>query len=256
MSIAFGTYKLTFDETYQMVLKSICQNCCNIDTAQLYRVEKAVGLAIKDSKVDRNSIFLTTKISIKNIRNGYDCMEASVNQSLIDLDTTIDLLLLHGYHDMKSWLYLETIYEKYKNQIKYIGVSNYNCQNLKNLLGACKIKPYTNQIELSPFFYRKDLIDICDSNQINITAHTIFSQNKLNYSEMDALTIIANKYKKNIYQIIIKFFLQQNISIIFGTKNIHHMLSNLSVNDFIIDDSDINSIKIFNCNYVCFKQHL
>jgi diketogulonate reductase-like aldo/keto reductase len=256
--ISYGTWKINEEKAYDYVLKALQVGYRYIDTAQLYKNEEQIGKAIKNSNIKRENIFLITKIHIKNIKKGEKVMEESVIESLRKLDTYIDLLLLHSYHDDNSWLYLENIYLKYRDKIKHIGVSNYNEEKIKKLLNICNIKPYTNQIEISPYFYRESLINLCQNNDILVIAHTIFSQNKINYEIYDeniALNNICKKYNKNYYQIIIKFLLQQNISIIIGTQDIKHIISNLDIN-FELDNYDIDIIKNINSNFILFKHHI
>jgi diketogulonate reductase-like aldo/keto reductase len=255
--IAYGTYKLSYDDAYYMTKEVLNNNYYYIDTAQLYKNEEAVGRAIKDSNIPRDDIFLITKIHIKEIRNGYEWMEKSVTQSLEILGTHIDLLLLHGYNDIDDWLNLEKIYLKYKDEgkIKYIGVSNYNYQQIENLLKISNIKPYLNQIELSPFFVRKEIVELCQNNNIKVMAHTLFSQNKIKYSENSVLTEISNKYNVSPHQIIIQWCLQQNISIVIGSKNIDHLVSNLNIK-FKLEKDDLDKINLLNNNFIIFKQHI
>jgi diketogulonate reductase-like aldo/keto reductase len=255
--IAYGTYKLSYDDAYHMTINALKNNYRYIDTAQLYKNEEAVGKAIKDSNIPRCDIFLITKIHIKEIRKGYETMERSVIDSLEILGTHIDLLLLHSYNDINDWLNLEKIYCKYKDEgkIKYIGVSNYNYQQIENLLIISNIKPYLNQIEFSPFFFRRELVELCQNNNIEVMAHTLFSQNKINYSENLILTELSNKYHALPYQIIIQWCLQQNISVVLGTTNINHLVSNLNIK-FNLEMEEIYMINLLNNNFILFKQNI
>jgi diketogulonate reductase-like aldo/keto reductase len=254
--IALGTYKLSYEDAYNMTLKALQNNYRYIDTAQLYKNENAVGNAIKDSNISRSDIFLITKINIKSIKNGYESMEKSVTDSLEKLGTYIDLLLLHSYNSFEDWFNLEKIFLKYgkDGKIKYICVSNYNYSQIENLLKISNIKPYLNQIELSPFFFRKNLIDICQNNNIKIMAHTLFSQNKIDYNQNNILIYLSDKYNATSHQIIIQWCLQQNISVVIGTKNINHLISNYNIK-FKLDDIDINKLILQNNDFILFKQH-
>jgi diketogulonate reductase-like aldo/keto reductase len=253
--IAYGTYKLSFDEAYDMTLKALKNNYRFIDTAQLYKNEEAVGKAIRNSNIPRDNITLITKISIKAIKNGYESIEKSIMESLEKLETYIDILLLHGFYSHDDWLYLENIYLKYRSKIKNIGVSNYNYNQIENLLKISNIKPYLNQIELSPFFFRKDLIHLCKNNNIIVMAHTLFTQNKIDYNNISDLKKLSIKYNVSSYQIIVQWCLQQNISIVLGTKNEDHLIANFTIN-FELELEDIEKLILLNNNFILFKRHL
>jgi diketogulonate reductase-like aldo/keto reductase len=152
---------------------------------------------------------------------------------------------------------LEKIYCKYKDEgkIKYIGVSNYNYQQIENLLKISNIKPYLNQIEFSPFFFRRELMELCQNNNIMVMAHTLFSQNKINYNENLILTELSNKYHALPYQIIIQWCLQQNISVVLGTTNMDHLVSNLNIK-FKLEKDEIDMINLLNNNFILFKQNI
>lgn len=152
----YGVYRIPANgSTYDCVFKALKAGYRHIDTAQAYFNEEEVGRAIKDSKIKREDIFLTTKIWITNYGDikTYDSFMVSLKK----LDTSyVDLLLLHqpfgDYYG--AWRALERIYTEGK--AKAIGISNFWPNRFVDLCGHVKIKPMINQIEVNPFDQKQD----------------------------------------------------------------------------------------------------
>lgn len=174
--IAYGTWRMgngrgPIDEVNQ----AISVGFHHIDTAQLYGNEKEVGIAIKESGLSRQDIFITTKYS--HIHQVSTDILASIKDSLRYLGVAhVDLYLIHylsaAVPDIPtSWRYLEDF--KRKGWAKSIGVSNYGIDELKALLSSAKIKPVVNQIMLNPYVYpdQAPLIDFCKTHGIAIEAY-------------------------------------------------------------------------------------
>ena len=154
----------------------------HIDTASLYRNEKAVGNAIKDSPIDRHLITVTTKISKKDILKGN--LQNAIEKSLKKLDLGyIDRLLLHTPDgDIKStWSRFSSLHQnQYRSLVKEIGVSNYQQCHLESILQLDLPRPIVNQIEMSPFFTSSSIKKILFwSKNIGVEAHSCLTKGKL-----------------------------------------------------------------------------
>lgn len=246
--LGIGTYKIGKTDVYNIVKKALKMGYRHIDTASLYRNEVEIGKAINDSGVHRKDIFITTKIWIRDIRKGRNGIIKSINKSLKNLNTNyIDAVLLHiplKEQIKESWLVLEDIYRgkviELKGKIIFIGVSNYNINELKIIIEQCTIKPYINQIELSPFFQRRKLVQYCNKNNINIVAHTSLIRGmKFEYPIIKEL---SQKYKTTPAIIFLKWALMKGFSIIPGTKNPKHLIENMDVDNIKIETVDINKL--------------
>ena len=259
-----GTYKLDKNIVYDITYKALNLGYTHIDTAQLYRNEKEIGRAIQN--INRNKIFITTKIMIKNIEKGEQKMIKSVIKSLCDLNTDyIDLLLLHGpTSNNNSWKTMEKIQngeiDKLKNKIRFIGVSNYNVQELQEILKTCVIKPYANQFECSPFLInnRRELINFCNDNGIKIIAHSCLTKGmKL---DTDILTLIANKYKISTASLLIKWALHNNLYVIPRTSKEEHLEENINCyfSDIRINNDDIMLLEkeIGDVNFITHEKYI
>lgn len=246
-SLGYGTYKLN-GGTYKMTLSALEEGYRHIDTATTYRHEKSVGMAIRDSKIARNEIFLTTKIPWYNIEKG--TIKEAVDNSLKELDVSyIDLILLHVPYEGKnisSWKLLEEVFEEYKGKINHIGVSNYNIEQLTELLDNCSIIPYCNQIEVTPFLQRPKLINLCKVYNIKVVAHSSLTKGtKLNN---ETLVSVANDNKVSTAQILLKWGLEKGYVVLPRTKNQDHLREDFQLN-FKINDKSMDILNSLDENY-------
>jgi 2,5-diketo-D-gluconate reductase A len=180
--IGLGTYQLKDDDCYQTVMNAIKIGYRHIDTAQRYFNEEQVGKAIKDSNIERKELFITTKLWYTNYSNAEEEFYNSLKKLQLDY---VDLLLLHtpGFpkeynndvdHSKNkelriiAWKSLEKLYKEGK--VKYIGVSNYFENHLKELLEIAEIKPYVNQIEYHIWNQMDEIINFCKENNIIIVS--------------------------------------------------------------------------------------
>jgi diketogulonate reductase-like aldo/keto reductase len=261
--IGLGTYCLKGIDAYNMTLAALNHNYRHIDTAKLYRNEKEIGRAIKDSGIPRREIFITTKIWIDDIEKGRSKIIQSVMKSLKNLDTDyIDLVLLHAPpHDDKiaeTWKVLEDIYNKsvvgLENKVKHIGVSNYDVHHLQILLDNCRIKPYVNQFEVSPFLTRKELVNFCNMKGIKIVAHTSLIKGK-KFDDIE-LKKLAESNGMSISNLLLCWALHKNFIILPRTSKIEHLQDNIKCLDRKIDQNVIELMDTYNINYAIHRKYL
>jgi len=174
-SIGFGTWKLGNGESpISQVDQAISLGFSHVDTAQAYRNEAEAGIAIRESGLARNDIFITTKYSGLN---GLD-IKTSIANSLANLGVSyVDLYLIHhprlAVPDIPTaWKEMEAI--QAQGLVKSIGVSNFGVQELSILLASAKVKPAANQILLHPYVYAQQLpiLDYAAKHGIVIEAYS------------------------------------------------------------------------------------
>ena len=151
--LGFGTHSLQDAIAENSVAEAISLGYRLIDTAPVYGNEEFVGKGIKKSGIDRKALFITTKLWVSDM--GYENTKKAFELSLKKLGVEyIDLYLIHRPRPREeikgSWKAMEELYEEGK--IKAIGVSNFEADQLEELLSYAKIKPTVNQIEAHPFF--------------------------------------------------------------------------------------------------------
>lgn len=164
--LGFGVFQITDHAEAVTAIESALFNGYRlIDTAEAYNNQKAVGEALKNSKIPRDDVFLTTKLWVSNYR--YEEAKKAIDHDLKELGTDyIDLFLLHqAYGDIAgAWRAMEEAQKEGK--IKSLGVSNFWPDQLKNLELMSNVKPAINQIEINPWYQR--------DSEVNGTSETIF----------------------------------------------------------------------------------
>jgi methylglyoxal/glyoxal reductase len=254
--IGLGTYQLEPEQTYRSVRWALEIGYRHIDTAALYRNEKQVGQAIRDSGIPRQHIFVTTKILPKAIRQQQ--LKPAIERSLHELDLGyIDLMLLHcpGTKINQTWETLSQLYcESYQStKIRYIGVSNYQEIHLKSLEGAL-VKPYANQIEVSPFLPRKQLRAYCQNQGIYPVAHSSLSKGiQLNHPQ---LLEIANDVKLTSAGLLLKWALQNHLKIIPRSANQKHILANFNLPTELLSEQMMQCLDNLDCGFATHPQHI
>ena len=245
--LGFGTWGLTAKKAYQSILWALEKGIRLIDTATIYGNERRVGLAIKDSGIPRDEIFITTKVW--NAAQGYESTLQAFEESILKLNVTyVDLYLIHWPVSdlrMETWKALEKLYEDRKTRA--IGVSNYTIQHLIEHFEHFTTIPAVNQVEFSPFLYQKDLLDFCISHDIVIEAYSPLTRG----SKFDNETLLAigKKYGKSPAQILIRWGLQHNIIQIPKSEKENHIAENVDVFDFILDENDMKQLDNLNEDY-------
>ena len=243
-SIGFGTYKSGNDEeTAKIVKYALKIGYRQIDTASFYGNEVGIGNGIKESGINREDIFLVTKLW--NDDHGYDKTIEAFNKSLERLQVDyIDLYLVHWPNKLNSetWKAFEYLYKTGK--VKSIGVCNFKVGHLEELKKTAQIMPMVNQIEIHPQSSKNDMLSYCEENNIQLVAWSPIMRGKLFSNEL--MIGLAEKYKKTIAQIILRWHLQRGVIPIPKSSNEERIKENLNIFDFELSNDDIKTIDLLN----------
>ena len=251
-ALGLGTWLLNDEQTEQAVIDAISLGYRHIDTAQAYGTEKGVGEGVRKSGVDRQELFITTKVAAEE--KTYEGAAASIDESLrkTGLDY-FDLMIIHSPQPWKevnqlddryfegniqAWKALEAAYKAGK--VRAIGVSNFLREDLENLLENTEIKPMVNQVLCHIGNTPLELIEFCQSKEIKVEAYSPIGHGAiLNRKDVKA---IATKYDVSVAQLSLKYALQLGIVVIPKTSNPDHMKNNAEL-DFEISDADMETLK-------------
>jgi len=240
--LGYGVFKIEADKAQGLVADAIRAGYRAIDTAMIYRNEEGVGAGVRDSGVAQDEIFVTTKLW--NEDQGYDKALAAFDASAdkIGLDT-INLYLMHWPHPQAD-LYVETwkamIRLQEEGRVRSIGVSNFLPEHLERIIGETGVTPVLNQIELHPKFQQRAVRDFHAQHDIHIESWSPLGQAQILQDE--TIAGIAKKLGKTPAQVVIRWHLDQGILTIPKASDRGHMVDNLAVGGFSLDEADMAAI--------------
>ena len=252
--LGFGVYQIPKEETEKSGIAAIEAGYRHIDTAQAYLNEVEVGEAIKHCGVPRKELFITTKVWVENV--SYDKARQSILASLkrMQLDY-LDLVLIHQpYNDVYgAWRAMCEL--KKEGKIRSIGVSNFNYDKLVDLGVFTDEMPAVNQIELNPFHQQKEKVEILKEENVALEAWAPFAEGRNNIFSNPVLDKIAKKHNKSVAQVIIRYFVEQNIVVLAKSTKQERMKENLNVFDFTLDLTDKEEIAALDLKESQFVDH-
>jgi 2,5-diketo-D-gluconate reductase A len=251
--IGFGTNSLTGDIGERSVADAISVGYRLIDTAHVYGNEEAVGAGIKKSGVKRGELFVTSKLWVDFA--GYEGTKKAFQTSIDKLGTDyLDLYLIHRPRgDVKgSWKAMEELNKAGK--IKAIGISNFDPDQLSDLMSYAKIKPVINQIETHVFFQEHNLYDVLKKESVQHEAWSPFAAGRNGIFSNPVLAVIAKKHNKTIAQVCLRWHFQRGVVTIPRSQNKAHMIENLNIFDFELDKTDLQTIATLDLNKTQFPE--
>lgn len=248
--LGLGTWMIDNEAVVQVVKDALDSGYRHIDTAEAYLNEEGVGRGLKELGVNREAIFVTTKLEgdIKNYEEAVKAIEKSLE--LLNVDY-IDLMIIHspqpwanfrdGNHyfegNLEAWRALEEAYEAGK--LRAIGVSNFEQADLENLINNGKVKPMVNQVLAHITNVPTDVIEYCQSQDIIVEAYSPIAHGAI--LDHPIVKEMAEKYKASPAQLSIRYVLQLGTVALPKTTNKDHMRSNADI-DFTISEEDMNTL--------------
>lgn len=251
--LGFGTNTLNGEICSKCVSDAISVGYRLIDTAHIYGNEEYVGKGIKQNGIKREELFITSKLWVDD--SGYESTKKAFETSINKLGLEyLDLYLIHRPRgDVKgSWKAMEELLSEGK--IRAIGVSNFEPNQIDDLMEYADIKPAINQIETHVFFQQNATLDYLKKSEVQMEAWSPFAAGRNNIFSNQTLEEIGKKYTKSIAQVCLRWHYQRGIVTIPRSSQKVHMIENLAIFDFKLEDSDMQTIAKLDLNTTQFPE--
>lgn len=248
--LGLGTWMIDDDKVKEVVLNAFKLGYRHIDTAEAYGNERGVGEAIRESWLKREEIFLTTKLiaEAKTYEEAKEQIELSFKKLGVDY---IDLMIIHSpqpwadfrnvnhYYEgnLAAWKALCEFYEAGK--IRAIGVSNFEKEDIENILKHSKVKPMVNQILTHISNAQISVIKYCQENGIAVEAYSSLAHGEIFKNK--TVKEIADRLNVSIAQLSIRYTLELGLISLPKATSVEHLKDNLDVN-FKISSGDMKKL--------------
>lgn len=244
------------DMAYSSVLTALQNGYRHFDSAHAYRNERSVGKAVRDSRVPREEIWVTSKLWPNEYGEGKTLAAIDRMLDRFGFDY-LDMVYLHqpvGDY-VGAWKELEQAIEQGK--VRAIGISNfdYNDELFDSFISTMRIKPDAMQIECHPYAQRTHWQEKLKGHGIALECWFPLGGRSSNGEILRDETInrIAQAHGKTAAQVIIRWHIQEGFSVIPGTDNPDYIKENISVFDFSLTDDEMQAIRALNKEYRYFN---
>ena len=252
-AVGLGTWRLRGDDCRRAVETALELGYRHVDTAQAYGNERRVGAAIESSAVDREDLFLTTKLDGGSRENG--AVQRSVRESLDRLDTDyLDMLLIHWPNDKPPFSPVrlpggpplaETLTAMNElvdeGLVRHVGVSNFDVRRLDEARRLSEAPIVTNQVQFHPYWDQRDLLSYCRRNDVLLTAYSPLCHGGV--LDDDVLRELGRRYGKTAAQVAIRWAIQhEGVVAIPKATSRDHLAANVDVFDFELTEAEMERI--------------
>ena len=242
-------------EVVNTLLNALKRGYRHFDTSPVYGNERSVNVAIRQSRIDRDSIFITSKVPVE--RFGYDNALRAFESSLERLGLEyIDLVLLHWPvpgKNRQTWKALEKLVEE--NRVRSIGVSNFKVADMESLQDFARIPAVCNQIELHPYCCQNKIRRFCGHNGIKIISGSPLgaAQWKSGASvetpfRDPLIRMLAIRHKVMPAQILLRWHYQHNLIAIPKAQTSAHIGQNFDIGDFALGIEEMSDMDALDRN--------
>lgn len=242
-SVGLGTWRLTGEQCRNAVRTALELGYRHLDTAQEYGNERQVGNALRNSDVDREAVFVTTKLGSDS--RGYDDVRRSTEESLAKLGTSyVDLLLIH-WPNVRTPL-RETLAAMNElvdeGRVRHVGVSNFGIDQLARARTLSEHGILTDQVQYNPYWSQTELLDYCRIHDVVLSAYSPLAHGGVLRDPV--LESIGSRYDKSPAQIALRWLLQQpNVVTVPKATGREHLAENVDVFEFTLTDEEMARIR-------------
>jgi 2,5-diketo-D-gluconate reductase A len=205
----------------------------HIDTAQAYGNEESVGRALRDSGVPRNEVFITTKF-FPGSKDPVAEAEHSLKRLGVD---QVDLYLVHWPKGGPLWAWPGMQRAHELGYARSIGISNFNATEVEALLAQATVAPVVNQLQLSPFEYRRALVGACQRANIAVEAYSPLGTGR--HIGNKAVSSVAQRVGRTPAQVLLRWCLQHELVVLPKSTHRDRIEENSRIFDFALSDEDM-----------------
>jgi len=241
--LGYGVFKVPAEETEKAVLGALEAGYRHIDTAKLYDNEAGVGAGLRASGLDRDQVFVTTKLW--NSDQGYDATLRAFDASMdrLGLDV-LDLYLIHWPAPeqnlyTESWRAMEKLYVD--GRIRSIGVSNFQPDHLRRLLDRSEVVPVLNQVELHPYLQQGQVREAHEELGIATEAWGPIARGG-ELLQDPVITGLADKHARTPAQIVLRWHVELGNVVIPKSVTPSRVAENAAIFDFTLDEQDMLAV--------------
>lgn len=240
--LGYGVYQIGMQDCERCVREALDVGYRSIDTAQAYYNEEAVGRAIQASSINREELFITTKVWISNA--GEENAAKSIDESLRKLQTDyIDLLLIHQPYGDYYGTYRAMQKAFASGKVRAIGLSNFYNDRFVDLAENMEIKPAVLQIETHVFSQQQKMRALAKTYGTKIMAWAPLAEGKNRFFENDILAKIGKHHGKSVAQVALNFLTAQDIIVIPKSVHRERMAENFAIEDFSLSEEEMRQIR-------------
>ena len=236
-TLGFGVWQVPPGGECQNAVRSALElGYRHIDTAQAYGNEESVGRALRDSGVPREEVFLTTKFY-----PGRDDPAAEAELSLRRLGVDqVDLYIIHWPQRGPTWAWPGMEEAQRRGYARSIGVSNFSVDELEQVIAIANIAPVVNQVQFSPFEYRRGLLQACVDRDVELEAYSPLGTGR--HLSHKTVAEIAGRAGRTPAQVLLRWCVQRGTVVIPKSTHRERIEENGQIFDFVLSDADMASL--------------
>lgn len=243
--VGFGTWDVRGTAGLETLRQAIETGYRLFDTAEMYNNQDIVGLAIRQSCLDRSAFFITTKLCRPHI--DYLSAKKAIEEDLQTLGTDyIDMLLIHEPYESASDMYRAFEEALAEGKVRAIGVSNFSMSFYDHFIKNCHIMPAINQVESHVYYPQLELKAHLEQHGTHMQSWGSFTEGRRDIFHEPVLLEIADKHNVSAAQVALRYLLQNGIAVIPKSSHTKRMKQNIDVFHFTLDENDMELISTLN----------